>query len=299
MSTKQSTNKIFMVEPREFYSNPQTQSSNHYQKKNENDEKQLILDKALIEFHNFKSNLEKNGVEVLCLKGIEGCPDHIFPNWFITFENKTIQIFPMNAENRRREKTPEMINKLCNTYKIENDYSHLELENIFLESTSSMVFDRINRVVYATPSPRTNEKFLNEWCERNKYDLCSFKTVSHTGSDIYHTDVLMYVGTEIIGISFDVIDKNDRDKVKKKVSKNHKIFEISGDQVLDFCGNSLEVEGENGSLMLVMSSRAHSALSAEQKDFLLKYYKRIIHSDLSIIEKYGGGSARCMLSELF
>ncbi len=299
MSTKQSTNKIFMVEPREFYSNPQTQSSNHYQKKNENDEKQQILDKALIEFHNFKSNLEKNGVEVLCLKGIEGCPDHIFPNWFITFENKTIQIFPMNAENRRREKTAEMINKLCNTYKIENDYSHLELENIFLESTSSMVFDRINRVVYATPSPRTNEKFLNEWCERNKYDLCSFKTVSHTGSDIYHTDVLMYVGTEIIGISFDVIDKNDRDKVKKKVSKNHKIFEISGDQVLDFCGNSLEVEGENGSLMLAMSSRAHSALSAKQKDFLLKYYKRIIHSDLAIIEKYGGGSARCMLSELF
>ena len=299
MSTKQSTNKIFMVEPREFYSNPQTQSSNHYQKKNENDEKQQILDKALIEFHNFKSNLEKNGVEVLCLKGIEGCPDHIFPNWFITFENKTIQIFPMNAENRRREKTTEMINKLCNTYKIQKDYSHLELENIFLESTSSMVFDRINEVVYATPSPRTNEKFLNEWCERNKYDLCSFKTVSHTGSDIYHTDVLMYVGTEIIGISFDVIDEKDRDRVMKKVSLNHKVLEITADQILDFCGNSLEVEGENGNLMLAMSSRAYFALDAEQKDMLLKHYKKIVHSDLTTIEKYGGGSARCMLSELF
>ena len=105
MSAKQSSNKIFMVEPREFYSNPQTEGSNHYQMKSANDEKQLILDKALIEFHNFKNNLEKNGVEILCLKGIEGCPDHIFPNWFTTFEDKTMQIFPMNAENRRKEKT--------------------------------------------------------------------------------------------------------------------------------------------------------------------------------------------------
>jgi len=299
MSAKQSSNKIFMIEPAEFYSNPQTEDSNHYQIKNKNDEKQLILDKALIEFHNFKSNLENNGVEVLCFKGIEGCPDHIFPNWFITFANKTIQIFPMNAENRRREKTSEMINELCKTYKIQNDYSHLELKDIFLESTSSMVVDRVNRVVYATPSPRTNEKFLNEWCDRNKFDLCSFKTVSHTGSDIYHTDVLMFVGTEIIGISFDVIHKKDIDRVKKKVSENHKIFEITADQILNFCGNSLEVQGENESLMLAMSSRAHSALSAEQKVFLSKYYKKIIHSDLATIEKYGGGSARCMLSELF
>ena len=162
-----------------------------------------------------------------------------------------------------------------------------------------MVFDRVNRIVYATPSPRTNEKFLNEWCEKNKYDLCSFKTVSHTGSDIYHTDVLMYVGTEIIGISFDVIDEKDRDRVKKKVSLNHKVLEITADQILDFCGNSLEVEGENGNLMLAMSSRAYFALDAEQKDILLKHYKKIIHSDLATIEKYGGGSARCMLSELF
>ena len=299
MSAKQSSNKIFMVEPREFYSNPQTESSNHYQMKSANDEKQLILDKALIEFHNFKNNLEKNGVEILCLKGIEGCPDHIFPNWFTTFEDKTMQIFPMNAENRRKEKTPEMINELCKIYKIQNDYGYLELEDIFLESTSSMVFDRVNRIVYATPSPRTNEKFLNEWCEKNKYDLCSFKTVSHTGSDIYHTDVLMYVGTEIIGISFDVIDKKDRDRVKKKVSLNHKVLEITADQILDFCGNSLEVEGENGNLMLAMSSRAYFALNAEQKDILLKHYKKIIHSDLATIEKFGGGSARCMLSELF
>ena len=139
MSAKQSSNKIFMVEPREFYSNPQTEGSHHYQRKSTNDEKQLILDKALIEFHNFKNNLEKNGVEILCLKGIEGCPDHIFPNWFATFEDKTMQIFPMNAENRRKEKTPEMINNLREIYKIQSDYSYLELEDIYLESTSSMV----------------------------------------------------------------------------------------------------------------------------------------------------------------
>ena len=109
----------------------------------------------------------------------------------------------------------------------------------------------------------------------------------------------MYVGTEIIGISFDVIDEKDRDRVKKKVSLNHKVLEITADQILDFCGNSLEVEGENGNLMLAMSSRAYSALDTEQKDMILKHYKKIIHSDLATIEKYGGGSARCRLSELF
>ena len=214
MQDKQSTNKIFMVEPEVFFMNPQTASSNHYQVDDDSISNDEILKQAKEEFNTFKNALTKNGVSVLSMKGSKECPDHIFPNWFTTLEDITMQIFPMNAENRRKEKTPEMINELCEIYKIQNDYGYLELEDIFLESTSSMVFDRVNRIVYATPSPRTNEKFLNEWCEKNKYDLCSFKTVSHTGSDIYHTDVLMYVGTEIIGISFDDIDKNDRDKIE-------------------------------------------------------------------------------------
>ena len=141
MQDKQSTNKIFMVEPKVFFMNPQTASSNHYQIDDNSKDSKAILNAAKKEFNNFKNCLIKNGVEVMAMKGSEECPDHIFPNWFITFEDKTFQIFSMLAENRRKEKTPEMIKKLSEEYNLTRDLSSLEDRNIFLESTSSMVFD--------------------------------------------------------------------------------------------------------------------------------------------------------------
>ena len=299
MEDKQSTNKLFMVEPKVFFMNPQTASSNHYQVDDNSKSADEILKQAKREFNAFKNALTENGVDILSMEGSAECPDHIFPNWFITFQNKTFQIFSMLAENRRLEKTPEMIEKLSKEYKLTRDLSSHEERNIFLESTSSMVFDRVNRVVYLTISPRANAGLANEWCNENNYELVMFETESHTGNPIYHTDVLMYVGTSAIGICYEVIKPEYRDLVQERVERHHEGIVIKKEQLFDFCGNCLELENEKGDLMLAMSTASFNGYTKIQKDMISKHFKKIVHSDIQTIEKYGGGSARCMLAELF
>ena len=296
---KQSTSHLFMIEPDSFYANEQTSYTNHYQVNEINETPAEIAKNALREFHNLKNIIESKGIKVTTMKGSKDCPDHIFPNWFITFSDKTMQIFSMLAPNRRIEKKPHMIEHLLETYQLTDDMSHLEEKEIFLESTSSMVFDRVNRCVYAGISPRTNADHLVLWCEKNGFELVQFETESHTGSAIYHTDVMMFVGTEIIGICFDVIKSKYRDLVKEKVKRYHEIVELSSNQLLSFCGNAIEAQNSNSELFLIMSTTAYNALKQEQINALLESYKDIIHSDIPTIEKYGGGSARCMLTELF
>ncbi|RZO26041.1 MAG: hypothetical protein EVA95_02690 [SAR86 cluster bacterium] len=295
----QSTTKLFMIEPDSFYANEETSYTNHYQVKEIKDSPEIIAENALNEFNNLKSSIEKRGIEIISMKGSKDCPDHIFPNWFITFSDKTMQIFSMMAPNRRTEKKPYMIEYLKKTYELTDDMSYLEEKEIFLESTSSMVFDRVNRIVYAGISPRTNPVQLILWCRKNDYELILFETESHFGSPIYHTDVLMYVGTNLIGICFDVIKPEHREYVKENVHRFHEVLELSSEQIEDFCGNAIEAKNNSGELFIILSSRAYEALENDQKNILLKHYKEIIHSDISTIEKYGGGSARCMLTELF
>ncbi len=297
--SKQSTSHLFMIEPESFYVNEQTAFTNHYQKEVSDESPQIIAEKALDEFHNLKNKIEEKGIKVTSLKGSKDCPDHIFPNWFITFQNKTMQIFSMMAPNRRKEKKLSMIEHLTETYELTYDMSYLEKKDIFLESTSSMVFDRVNRIVYAGISPRTNAVQLIIWCRNNDFELVLFETESHTGSAIYHTDVLMYVGTDIVGICFDVIKPEHRDYVKERVWQHHEVVELSSEQIEEFCGNAIEAQNADNELFLIMSSRAFKALNQEQINKLLTSYKEIIHSDIPTIEKYGGGSARCMLTELF
>ena len=295
----QSTSHLFMIEPESFFGNEQTASSNHYQINEINEDPEAVANKALNEFNSLKNVIEKRGIKVTALKGDKDCPDHIFPNWFITFENKTMQIFSMMAPNRRLEKKPEMIDFLKETYELTNDMSHLEEEGIFLESTSSMVFDRSNRCVYAGLSPRTNKDQLQIWCSQNNFELVMFETESHSGSAIYHTDVLMYIGTDVIGICFEVIKPEYREMVREKVQRFHDVLELSNNQILNFCGNAIEAKNIENELFLIISTTAFNALNQNQINTLLKKYKEIIHSDIPTIEKYGGGSARCMLTELF
>ena len=297
--TKQSTSHLFMIEPESFYSNEQTSYTNHYQEEASDEDIGEITQNALVEFHNLKDKIEAKGIQVTSLKGSKECPDHIFPNWFMTFDNKTMQIFSMLAPNRRKEKKLSMIEHLSETYELTADFSYLENKEIFLESTSSMVFDRVNRIVYAGISPRTNAVQLIIWCRNNDFELVLFETESHTGSPIYHTDVLMYVGTDIIGICFDVIKEEHVDYVKEKVNAHHDVVELTSDQIQNFSGNAIEAKNEEGELFLIISSRGFSALNQNQVNKLLKSYKEIIHSDIPTIEKYGGGSARCMLTELY
>ena len=295
----QSTNHILMIKPAIFYKNSQTIESNHYQIEGDNEDIKIITIKAIKEFNDFKLELESNGINILCFEGSKECPDHIFPNWFTTFSDKTMQIFSMLAPNRRTEKTPEIISYLQKDYDLTHNYSSFEDKDVFLEGTSSMVFDRVNKIVYAGLSPRTNQNLLTEWCKEHSYELVKVQTESHTGAPIYHTDVFMFVGTDVIGICYEVIKSEYRELLKEKVSKYHTVMEISKEQILDFCGNALEAKDKEGNLYLIMSSRAHDALNHDQLNILNTFYKKIIHSDLPTIEKYGGGSARCMLSELF
>ena len=297
--SKQSTSHLFMIEPESFYSNEQTSYTNHYQKEVTGEDIGEITQKALMEFHTLKNKIEEKGIKVTSLKGSKECPDHIFPNWFMTFDNKTMQIFSMLAPNRREEKKLSMIEHLSDTYKLSADFSYLENKEIFLESTSSMVFDRVNRIVYAGISPRTNAVQSIIWCRNNNFELVLFETEGHTGSPIYHTDVLMYVGTDIIGICFDVIKEEHVDYVRDKVNAHHEVVELTSEQIQNFSGNAIEAKNEAGELFLIISSRGFNALNDDQVNKLLKSYKEIIHSDIPTIEKYGGGSARCMLTELF
>ena len=288
-----------MIKPAIFYKNSQTIESNHYQIEGDNEDIKIITIKAIKEFNDFKLELESNGINILCFEGSKECPDHIFPNWFTTFSDKTMQIFSMLAPNRRTEKTPEIISYLQKDYDLTHNYSSFEDKDVFLEGTSSMVFDRVNKIVYAGLSPRTNQNLLTEWCKEHSYELVKVQTESHTGAPIYHTDVFMFVGTDVIGICYEVIKSEYRELLKEKVSKYHTVMEISKEQILDFCGNALEAKDKEGNLYLIMSSRAYDALNHDQLNILNNFYKKIIHSDLPTIEKNGGGSARCMMSELF
>ena len=296
---RQSTNSILLIKPASFYSNEQTAGTNLYQHSSHGKDKDKIFDDALIEFNNFEHQLKKNQILVTTLEGQVACPDNIYPNWFITFENKTMNLFSMLAENRRLEKSESHISFLNQTYKTTIDYSDFEKDTVFLEGTSSMVLDRVNKIAYMGLSSRSNEELAQQWTKDCGFKLITFETKSHFTEPIYHTDIIMYIGTDIVVICTDSIQSQYQSQVIERLNKHHQVLEISEDQVLDFCGNSLEVRDTNDNLKVVMSTAAFNSFTTSQKKTLLKYYTKIIHSNLETIEKYGGGSARCMMTELF
>ena len=296
---RQSTNSILLIKPASFYSNEQTAGTNLYQHSSHGKDKDKIFDDALIEFNNFEHQLKKNQILVTTLEGQVACPDNIYPNWFITFENKTMNLFSMLAENRRLEKSESHISFLNQTYKTTIDYSDFEKDTVFLEGTSSMVLDRVNKVAYMGLSSRSNEELAQQWTKDCGFKLITFETKNHFTEPIYHTDIIMYIGTNIVVICTDSIQSQYQSQVIERLNKHHQVLEISEDQVLDFCGNSLEVRDTNDNLKVVMSTAAFNSFTTSQKKTLLKYYTKIIHSNLETIEKYGGGSARCMMTELF
>ena len=154
---EQSTNHILLIEPAEFFSNSETAETNHYQINNSELSKDAILEKALDEFRGFKKTLVSNGIDITTLQGQIGCPDNIFPNWAATYEDRTMHLFSMLAKNRRKEKSKKHISFLEETYQLTTDLSEFEDQAIFLEGTSSMVLDRVNKIAYTGLSPRTNE----------------------------------------------------------------------------------------------------------------------------------------------
>lgn len=297
---KQSTNHLLMIEPAVFYANPQTMDTNVYQVQGEGESRELLLKKAKHEFRQFRDELVENGVMITTLLGEVDCPDMIFPNWISTYDDGRMLIYPMLNENRRAEKTPAILDRLKEYYPIFQDWSSYEAKGLALESTASIVADHVNERAYSGLSRRTSLELVERWAEFTGYEVAVFETKSHTGIPVYHTDFMMYIGTGVAGICAECITDDElRAGVLEALRETHDVIELSMAQLQANCGNALEVVGKGGERMLTFSKTALEAMDDQQMAILRKHYNTLIVPDIATIEKYGGGSARCMLSELF
>jgi hypothetical protein len=292
-----------MVRPASFGYNEQTAESNTFQKNGTNE--QIVHEKALQEFDAFVALLRQHKVNVIVADDTPAPakPDAMFPNNWVTFhENGDVMLYPMQAENRRYERNEAIIRKLENKFQVKHiiDLSRFELDNKFLEGTGSLVLDRQNKLAYACLSPRTNEDVLTTFCEYFGYQAITFHATDSNLRAIYHTNVMMGLGSNFVVICLDSItDQDEKDALISSFSRTNKaIIEISATQMNNFAGNMLEVQNEDAGVLLVMSKSAYQSLSDEQIDNLAKHAK-IVHADLTTIEINGGGSARCMIAEIF
>ncbi len=296
--SQQAAQHLLLIEPAEFYANPQTMDTNIYQVEEEESHEE-IFKKALAEFHNFRDVLVENDVVVTTVRGIEGCPDHIFPNWMSTHEGGQMILYPMRNENRRRERAPEMIDFMGRFYELAHDFRDFENQGQFLESLGSLCLDRVNKVAYIGLSARTDEKLARFWGEETGYDVEIFDTQNHEGVPVYHTDLLMFIGTDMAGLCTDCIVEGQRARVLSRLKETHDVVDLSIEQLQTFCGNALEIRNIRDEKMLVMSDTAYQALRDDQREAYLKDVTKILHAPIPTIEKYGGGSARCLIMELF
>jgi len=299
---------VLMIRPCNFRVNKETLENNFFQTKSIQLENDFILNQAIIEFDSLVKKMKASGINVLVYQDDfkHDTPDSIFPNNWVTFhKDKKIAIYPMFAENRRLERSENVIVFLEeNNVKINEviDYSEAEKNNFFLEGTGSMVLDRINKKTYCSISERTSENLIDEFCSDFNYMpiiFNSFHTVDSKRQKIYHTNVMMCVGKKYAVICLDSIDnKNERNKVIQSLEDDNKeIIIISEDQLNSFAGNMIELIVNKNSF-LIMSQIAYNSLNKNQIERLSKYSK-IISSSVDTIEKCGGGSVRCMIAEIF
>lgn len=305
---RQSTDKILMIRPVAFEMNKETAVNNYFQKTLDLNPKEINA-KVQKEFDDFVEVLRQEGIEVFTYDDIADLrtPDSIFPNNWVSFHNSgNLALYPMFAENRRRERRQDILEDLEKQgfeFHQVYDYTEAENEEVYLEGTGSLILDRENRKAYCALSPRANEELLFEFCEDFEYLPIPFKayqTVKEKRFPIYHTNVMMCVGSEIAVICFDSIDDIAEKKlVSKSLKEDGKtIIEISEQQLGAYAGNMLEVQNKKGEKFLVMSTQAYKSLDASQIKNIEEHLK-ILHSPINTIETLGGGSARCMMAEIF
>ncbi len=305
---QQTTNTILMVRPVNFRMNEQTAVNNYYQE--ELDLKNSEINKkAQKEFDDYVNTLKSYGVNVVVVSDTKDfdTPDSIFPNNWISFHaDGTVAIYPMFAENRRLERREDVLEELENQgFLIDNivDYTSAEEDNIFLEGTGSMILDRENKKAYCALSPRADEELFIEFCEDFEYTPVIFtanQTVNNTREAIYHTNVMMCVAETFAVVCLASIDdKKERKNLLKHLKEDKKqVIDITEEQVTHFAGNMLQVRGKNNERFLVMSQAANDCLTDSQRAKINNHCK-IISSSLQTIETCGGGSARCMMAEVF
>ena len=306
---QQTTNTILMIRPINFRMNEQTAVNNYYQKVLDNLLPATVNAKAQQEFDDYVEKLQSVGINVVVISDTSDAdtPDSIFPNNWISFhENGTVALYPMFAENRRLERREDVLDILEEKgFEIESviDYSSAEEEDYFLEGTGSLLLDRVNRKAYCALSPRADEDLFIEFCEDFEYTPVIFtakQTVNGERKEIYHTNVMMCLAETFAVICLASIDdKKEKKNVLKHLKEDKKeVIELTEAQVNSFAGNMLQVKGVNDELFIIMSTAAYDSLTKSQILRIEKHCK-IISSSLDTIEACGGGSARCMMAEVF
>jgi hypothetical protein len=302
---KQTTSHILMVRPANFGSNPETAESNAFQSMVSNQTVDEIKKKACEEFDTFVNMLRGKFIHVHVIEDTVSPirPDAVFPNNWITFhETGYVITYPMESPLRRLERREEIIFALSSQFQISHRYylEFFESESLYLEGTGSMVFDRVNRLVYACRSSRTHERVLARFCQITGYQAVLFSSVDLRAMPVYHTNVMMAMGDRFVVICMDSIplekERNELFHIFDKTGKE--IIDLSLEQMDAFAGNMLQVNNDDGRTFLVMSEQAYNSLRADQIR-QIDQYSEIISPPLYTIEKYGGGSARCMMAEIF
>ena len=300
----QTTKNILLVRPADFAFNSETAHSNAFQVKI-NGSADAVKQEVLSEFENFASTLKKKGVNVFVFDDtpLPKKPDAIFPNNWVTFHaDGTVILYPMCASNRQYERRPDILDKLRENFKITKvtDLSHYEKEKRFLEGTGSIIFDHSNKIAYACLSPRTDKELFMEVCNVLHYSPVVFHTYDKDGKEIYHTNVMMCIGEQFASVCLDSItDVQEKKLVSQSLTKTgHKIIDITFDQMNHFAGNMLEVQTNKNKKILVLSQSAFDCLRPDQKGEIEKHCE-LVPLSIKTIETIGGGSARCMIAEIF
>jgi hypothetical protein len=302
---KQTTNHLLMVRPANFGFNPETAESNAFQRKDTDLTSAEIKNKAVQEFDNFVKKLTEVGVDVTVVQDSTEPikTDAVFPNNWVTFhEDGMVILYPMLSQNRRLERQNYVLEAVTKKFFCTDlkDLSAYEQVGKILEGTGSMIFDRVHRLVYACLSPRTNSELLDIFCEWTGFEKVVFYATDSNVQEIYHTNVMMAMGDSFVVICMDSVrDAAEKAMLLQNFQKTNKtIIDISMPQMQAFAGNMLQVENADGKTFLVMSEQAFKILTKEQIA-KIEEHTTILHSPLYTIEQFGGGSARCMMAEIF
>ncbi len=297
---------VLLVEPVRFRYNRQTGETNVFQAAPLPEDEERLATLAVEQHQQLKELLVANGVAVTLARSLPESPDAPFcNNWFSTHPADerapaTLVLYPLLAENRRTERRPDLIALLRPAYPRLVDLSSNERKARFLESTGSLVLDHGGRIAYAALSPRTDAALASEWAAELGYHLVLFTAVDPAGVPYYHTNVLMFVGHRLAGVALESIrSAAERRAVEQRLLRDgNQILALSQRQAAEFCGNCLALSSGEGQPLFVMSSRAFRAFSLAERA-TIERHGRILHTDLSAFERIGGGSARCLIAELF
>jgi hypothetical protein len=292
-----------MIRPCRFYPNPETASDNAFQREiAATTDADAISKTAQAEFDQAVESLRGAGVTVHVFEDTASPekPDAVFPNnWFSTHHDGRVALYPMYSPTRRRERRRDVIDELGKIYRISGliDYSAYEQRGLYLEGTGSLVLDYVNRIAYVSLSKRSDRPLIERFCQDFGFEPMLFESVGDDGRSIYHTNVVMCVGSEFALIGLDLVpDPGQRETLRRRLeASGKKVIELNRDQIGNFAGNALELRNDSEKL-LVLSSRAAAALTREQRSEIERQ-ARLLPLALPTIE-LAGGSARCMLATI-